>query len=359
MKPSEVGIKTVKKEEVKREPEYLSEEYNNMLLELELAEPGKRNFTPKEGTMDYEVTGQSSTFPKWIPDDLRLSKYTKQYIKDRQGTTEDLDITYKKGSPMDRMHKAFIEELKFREEITNKERETARLEEMSRQYEPKEDTSIAEAEYYKAQERGGVTPTETTATGEGKQTLLEPVSGAGEQRIPTLSQRVVDEVASEIQRTVEANETPMPSGTTWKTQAEGAIKGFDANPELAMDYAMGRAIPPPNEGIVSTAYWVEAYRRAKLEGDTQRMIDLSRSDVTGASKRYGQEIGYLSNMEKGTELEIYGKVAETWKKSYEAKTGKKADVEVVKTMAEMERAIKESAMTKDQIIKFINDIKKC
>ena len=64
-------------------PEYTKadEIFSDIATELELSEPGKRFFIPQEDTMDYLVTGSHSTFPKWIPENLRSSDLFSKMMK--------------------------------------------------------------------------------------------------------------------------------------------------------------------------------------------------------------------------------------------------------------------------------------
>lgn len=348
----EVATKT---DEAKAEPEFLSDDYNMMLIEMEQARPGRRGanaYTDESGAI-VKLTSDRSTFPEWIPDDLRKSTYVQKYQKSRTGMTSDLSITYKEGSPMDRMHKAFIEELQRREETVNARKETQRLEEEGRAAESIEDTSMAEAEYAKL-------PTDTPNTGTaGKPELMQPVAGTGELRNPTLTQRAVEDLSGQVKEAYKESPLPMHQRANFNEVATKVLDAFNADPKYAMDVAMGREILPPGSDMIQTAFWVEAVNRAKASGDVQGMIDLAHSRVAEFATRAGQEISYLRMLKEGDPVNIIKKLNDSFKEAFEKRTQQSAAETVDVQVATMKRFIKESTLPVEKWLEVIKDIKTC
>lgn len=341
----------------KEEAPFLSEEYNNMLIEMELSEKGYRY---QKGDHDATKTesqwqGVSSTFPEWIPADLRRKTYLDRYTKDRTGTESDLNITYKKGSPMDRMHQAFIKELRRVEDKKQAERDTQRLEEEAANARNTEDTSVAEAEYAKIH---GEAPA-TESLGAGKPELMQPVVSTGEATTPALTRTAVSRLSEQMREQYKDSNLPMYNKANWDGIANKVIAEFNADPAYAMDIAMGRERLSADSGMTQTAFWVEAMHRAEVAGDAQMMLDLSRSKVSGFATAAGQEIGYLANLEKGDPGMLIKKINDSLKESYESVTKKSSEERITKEIETIERFIKESTLPKEKWIEVIKGIKDC
>lgn len=321
-----------------KESAVASPEYNQLLIELELAEAGRRNFTPQEGTMDYKVTGQRSTFPEWMPEGTRTSKIRNQYLKDRQGTVDDIQIKYKEGSALDRLDKA----VRAREEQMIRENQ-APIQESTVNGKP-----VTEA-----------TTPEAMSAGTGPDGLMQPIKGTGETRNPTLTTRALDRLAEQTQKAYEGSNVPMHQRANWKEIAGKVVDEFNRDPERAMDIAMGRELLPPGSDTLQTAFWVEAINRAEAKGDAQLLLDLSRSEVSGFATRAGQETGYLANLNKGDAVNLIKDIGDTLKKSFEERSGKSAKEETQKEVALLEKFIRESALPKEKWIEVIKEIKNC
>jgi len=344
-----------------KEPTYLSEEYHNMLVEMELSEKGYRYPRGEHDATQSESQwqGVSSTFPDWVPSKLRLTSLFDKFLKDRTGTTEDLNIQYKKGSRLDRLQQAFIENLKFLEEQNRKERETKQLmEEANAEIErqrTKEDAASAEAEYAKMQ--GGSPVQDSVPT--GNQELMQPVASEGKAMTPALTKNAVERLSKDMQQQFATSNVPMYNKASWTGIANKVIAEFNADPAYAMDIAMGRIKLEHDSGMTQTAFWVEAMHRAEQAGDAQMMLDLSRSKVSGFATAAGQEIGYLANLEEGNPVILIKKINDSLKESY--KNAKKGDPEkrVINEIDTIEKFIKESTLPKEKWIEVIKGIKDC
>lgn len=349
------------KEKKKEEAPFLSEEYNNMLIEMELSEKGYRYQRGEHDATQSEPQwqGVSSTFPDWVPEKLRLRSLFDKYLKDRKGTTDDLSLQYKKGSRLDRLHQAFIEHLKFLEETNRAERETKRLMEEAdaeiAKQNVKEDTSAAEAEYAKMQ--GEAPAQESIST--GKQELMQPVVSTGEATTPALTRTAVSRLSEQMREQYKDSDLPMYNKANWDGIANKVIAEFNADPAYAMDIAMGRERLSADSGMTQTAFWVEAMHRAEVAGDAQMMLDLSRSKVSSFATAAGQEIGYLANLEKGDPGVLIKKINDSLKESFESVTKKSSAELVTKEIQTIERFIKESTLPKEKWIEVIKGIKDC
>lgn len=355
--PKEEQTTKVDETKSKEEAPFLSEEYNNMLIEMELSEKGYRYQRGEHDATQSEPQwqGVSSTFPDWVPEDLRRKTYLDRYTKDRTGTENDLNITYKKGSPMDRMHQAFIEELRRVENKKQAERDTQRLEDEAANAKQAEDTSAAEAEYAKMQ---GEAPAQESL-GAGKPELMQPVVSTGEAMTPALTRTAVSRLSEQMREQYKDSDLPMYNKANWEGISNKVIAEFNADPAYAMDIAMGRERLSADSGMTQTAFWVEAMHRAEVAGDAQMMIDLSRSKVSGFATAAGQETGYLANLEKGDPGMLIKKINDSLKESFESVTKKSTEEVIAKEIQTIERFIKESTLPKEKWIEVIKGIKDC
>lgn len=111
-------------------PEQIKD-YDSKLTALSGAEAGERVVKNNpDGTFGGYVA-KKSTFPSYIDEDLRSRKLFDRYMDGRQGTAEDFNITYPKGSKLDRIDKIIkgrigVKEIKVRQ--MSRSRDVARLE---------------------------------------------------------------------------------------------------------------------------------------------------------------------------------------------------------------------------------------
>lgn len=324
--------KEVPKEEVPREEEQLgSDEYNQILIELDLAEAGKRGayvYQDKYGSIE-KITSKQSTFPEWMPEGTRLRSVIDRYMKGRDGTVNDVNIKYKEGSVLDRLDKAVREKEQERIEINRLQREAESVQ-------PKEDTSIAQEEYAKAfpDMMGG----DTTQGGGGP---MKPISGSGELRTPTATQRILSENLQ-----AEFGELPQYSRVNWDEQARLVQDFISRDPTASRNVAMGREHAPA--GILDTAVWKEYRLRARANGDVAASIQLAKSTIPEALSRFGQETGVLSTLDKSDLTGIIIDASKQYVKNWEKRNpGKSGEAEITKAVEQVRNSMKKNASSRE------------
>ena len=99
----------------------LENAYNNELTRLELSEAGRRLFK-EDG-----VTGVASTFPKWVPQELRVKSLFDKFLENRKGDINEIQtLKYKEGSRLDKLNKAFLAQLDIPEQRKPRQMKTSR-----------------------------------------------------------------------------------------------------------------------------------------------------------------------------------------------------------------------------------------
>lgn len=344
MKPSDIGIPTaketvseqvsveqVKPKALKEEEQLGSDEYNQILIELDLAEAGKRGayvYQDKYGSIE-KITSKQSTFPEWMPEGTRLRSVIDRYMKGRDGTVNDVNIKYKEGSVLDRLDKAVREKEQERIEINRLQREAESVQ-------PKEDTSIAQEEYAKAfpDMMGG----DTTQGGGGP---MKPISGSGELRTPTATQRILSENLQ-----AEFGELPQYSRVNWDEQARLVQDFISRDPTASRNVAMGREHAPA--GILDTAVWKEYRLRARANGDVAASIQLAKSTIPEALSRFGQETGVLSTLDKSDLTGIIIDASKQYVKNWEKRNpGKSGEAEITKAVEQVRNSMKKNASSRE------------
>lgn len=324
--------KQTPKEEVPKEEEQLgSDEYNQILIELDLAEAGKRGayvYQDKYGSIE-KITSKQSTFPEWMPEGTRLRSVIDRYMKDRKGTVNDEKIKYKGGSVLDRLDKAVREE-------EQKRIETNRLQREAESVQPREDTSIAQEEYAKA--FPDMVGADTTQGGVGP---MKPISGSGELRTPTATQRILSENLQ-----AEFGELPQYSRVNWDEQARLVQDFISRDPTASRNVAMGREHAPA--GILDTAVWKEYRLRARANGDVAASIQLAKSTIPEALSRFGQETGVLSTLDKSDLTGIIIDASKQYVKNWEKRNpGKSGEAEITKAVEQVRNSMKKNASSRE------------
>lgn len=84
----------------------VDEKYSLILTQFAGAEKGERiAVTDKDGYMQGKVA-KHSTFPQWLPDDLRSRELLDKYLEGRTGSMDDFSKEYKEGSRLGRIDDA-------------------------------------------------------------------------------------------------------------------------------------------------------------------------------------------------------------------------------------------------------------
>lgn len=330
-------VPTTPKVEEQVPPRLASDEYNQLLIELDYAEAGKRKayvYTDESGSIE-KITSKRSTFPDWLPEEVRLKKLIDQYMKDRDGSVNDASIKYKEGSRLDILDKAVRAEEARR---------------MAKNEPPIQESTV-----------GGKPVTEETipeatdiAPG-----LQQPVSSTGQPRTPALAQRTAGDLARELGQYFGDINLPNYNKSNNAVQAERVFDLIARDPELALDIAMGRKVSPD---VLSTAVWLELYKRAERSGNVDMMFDLGRSGLGRAgvpefAVRAGQEIQYLSNLEKGSTIDIVSRVEQRLAEQFSERKGKDTEKSVAKEESQLRQVVRENLPKTNDWLDFLNKYK--
>lgn len=140
-------------------------------------------------------------------------------------------------------------------------------------------------------------------------------------------------------------------------QANKANSLIENDPQLGMDIAMGVKNAP--RGLNNESVYATMKRVAMESGDTQTLINLSKSKVASRASVKGQEIKSLDLYENNATDPV--KIIQYINKSYETNFQKKSKVNYTTakegTVKEIKMSIKKNAPTKASWEDFINNIK--
>jgi hypothetical protein len=334
-KKSDITIEPIK------EPAFASPEYNQLLVQLELAEAGRRNFIPQEGTMDYQVTAQRSSFPEWMPEGTRRRSIIDKYLKDRQGTVDDINLKYKEGSNLDKLDKA----------VRAQEEKMQRAKELPPQAGtvtgPDGTTRFVTLEDVAQSTDGGMRM--------GPDGLPRPVEGTGATKTSRLSER-----AEALQKEFET----VVDGLPQYNKAEGTYQGMKmadlaervdvmSTEQLRSMVRNPETIPADIPGAF---IWKALSERNKELADPMITAELFRSEISGFVTRSAQEMRALVGIDKGSPESIITDLIKEREASFQEKT--KTDVTKVKEEAVSqirEFIMKEKISVKD-VEAFIKEI---
>lgn len=318
-----------------------SPEYNRILMELDLAEPGYRYSLEHDATRSGPSTfGVPSTFPEWMPDGTRRSSVISRYLKGRDGTVNDLNIKYKEGSVLDRLDKA-VKEQEARYQRANE----PPIQEATITVDGKK-RAVTEEDV--AQEYAG---TEGALGGEAL--MPKPVESTGKARTPALTGRAVADFAKETKDTY--SELPEYRQMNIEADAANALRLVETDPVTARTLAMGQARRPD---VTNSSVWRALYEKAQRTNDVQTIVDLARSPVAEALTRFGQEAVALRGIGRTNAAKTISDI-ENWRKEEFTKRRRGDPKEATaKEMAVIERELVEVVRKDPQARQKIIDVLK-
>lgn len=251
------------------EPKRVSADYDNALTQMSGAEAGYRfGRTNADGTFaGYGRSG--STFPDWVPEDLRLRSLFDKYLEGRDGTINDFAIKYDTGSRLDRLDKAVHDYL-------NKQAYSKEIEPSTIGGEAVTLETTPEARMGGVEEIGR------------KDTLMQPVErGGGELQRQRLASRIADRLEERLA------DDPNYNVSNKKIQGERASKLIETDWERAKRIALGDEMLDPSEGLLYSAVYEGVRIKAEMLGDVNTVLALTQSKYSGTATRMGQELSYL------------------------------------------------------------------
>lgn len=190
-------------------------------------------------------------------------------------------------------------------------------------------------------------PYSTEKPGEPGYKPLSPVESTGETRTPTLSTKVNANYDHD-----EVKDLPGYNKANWDQQRSFAQDILTNEPDKALRIATTEEAPPPH--VLASAVFKEVEDQAMAKGDGETMTKLAQSPIALERTRMGQEIGYLSQRSDLSPVDKIQEVAEA--REGDAKV-KSVPRRLSRETPALQRSIRESAPTKDDWSKFIDDIK--
>ena len=309
--------------------EALGQAQYEVMAEMDFAEAGARFKTP-EG----EWGGTPSTFPQWVPEELRSKKL---FNKVMDGIMDLEDITYPDASkPRQRaLYDAILDEIDRRAGIDG-----APIRKLiAKQYDerkqaglvPKVRKSVPETKP-KEPVSGGAPGGEVTAQVKTVEVPQVPL-GEGEKKISKLEARVQGVLQSASQETIDKLGLSTYNELSKKENIAKATEYVIKNPDDALKVLTGEIETPP--GILRNAIYVAMQNKAV--GD----VNLARKIASITSTRLGQEISILTEIDPDSPVKVMKDVINIKEEAFRKKYGGQKVKEVTdKVVSDIKNNIK-------------------
>jgi hypothetical protein len=310
-----------------------------IMTELEISEAGKRFMQP-DGTW----TGTPSTFPQWIPSELRSRKLFNSVMN---GLSDIHNIKYPDITQPRKqaLYDAILDEIDFRSGINSKE--VRQL--IFNQLNERRKNETFKTTVPGSSQRGEVTGKEKVVEEKPKEIEVPrsqiPV-GEGKQKVSRLESRVAETIAKMTPEEIEAISPATYNVMSKKENINAASQYVVNNPDDALKVITGEIEAP--KGILRNSVYVA------MENFASEDINLARKLASIASTRMGQEISILTEINKDSPIRIMRELVQIREKSLQEKTGKSIE----KAKKDEIETIKKEVKTPDKNDwgKFINSI---
>lgn len=254
--------------------EAVGQAHFEVMSELEVSEAGQRLFS-EEG----EFTGAiSSTFPQWVPEELRTKKLFNSVM---DGLSDPTNIQYPPNSQPRKqaLYDAILSEIDSRADLDSSDIISQIKEENAKQKEEKtKPQEVADRSTEGSKREKVKQPTKKP----------KPPTQKPTQNIPKgfKESRVIERVKDTLQSEVDLSETIYKT-LTLDDIARRAVDLVNKDPDLATDIISGNGVVP--EGTTKAAILIASAEQARKAGDfkTQKDLIIQRSFM---QTRHGQEI---------------------------------------------------------------------
>jgi len=205
-------------------------------------------------------------------------------------------------------------------------------------------------EYYKAIAAEEARWSDYTKVIDGSLKGLKPVEQniGGEKKAPSAAKTAARKFADDTRRAY--SDLPEYERMNIEKDADNALRIVREDPEQARGLAMGEL---HRKDVTNTSVWRALVEDAERRGDTQLLMDLSRSPVVEVLTRFGQENVALRGMDKSNPAKIMGDYTKWRKERFEKRRKGNPEEAIRREMANIEQAIRENAFTVEEAIALL------